>query len=82
MEKDKWIRFGIGMGIVAGSIVTGAYIVVDEIQHQGEIIQADLNTYIHDEGQKIKTEVDTSVDGATEDLKEYIGSLTLEDLMD
>ena len=69
----------IATGLLVGSLYLGVNAITNEIEHQGDRLEAEMKATLNHKTDTLNTTVDESVNKATEDLKHYIGNLTLED---
>lgn len=79
MEK---IKYPLAVGIGLGSLYLGITAITNEIEHQGDRLEQKMVDELDSKTITLTDALSESTDGATSDLKEYIGNITIEDLMD
>jgi hypothetical protein len=69
----------VAAGLLAGGLYLSVNAITNEIENQGDRLEAEMKANLNQKTDTLTTTVDESVNKATEDLKHYIGNLTLED---
>lgn len=81
MEVPKIVKYFTPILIGIGGLALTGNAITNEIERQGDRLEDKMVTELEDKTIDLTEALSNSTDGATDDLKEYIGSITIEDLM-
>lgn len=71
----------VAAGLIAGGLYLSVNAITNEIENQGDRLEQEMKHSLDAKTETLTTTVDESVNKATNDLKLYIGNLTLKDFI-